>query len=103
MHRVGPPCAGAFRMTWTFITRRHRAYFLRGGLLMVLLSRAAAADTTPPTVPTGLTVTGVTFNHVSLAWTASTDDTGVTGYLITRTWPAGSASFTVAGNITTFT
>lgn len=38
------------------------------------------ADTQAPTVPAGLRSTGVTSSSVSLAWTASTDDVGVTGY-----------------------
>lgn len=42
------------------------------------------ADTTPPSVPGGFTVTGVTATSVALAWTASTDDTGVAGYKVYR-------------------
>ncbi|SDC66000.1 fibronectin type III domain-containing protein [Actinokineospora iranica] len=37
-------------------------------------------DTVKPSVPTGLSVTGVTQSSVSLAWVASTDNVGVTGY-----------------------
>lgn len=39
-----------------------------------------AADTQAPTVPTNLTVTEVTTTTVALAWTASTDNVGVTAY-----------------------
>ena len=42
------------------------------------------ADTTPPTVPGGLRSTGTTSSSVSLAWTASTDNVGVTGYDVFR-------------------
>ncbi|HEU5159340.1 MAG TPA: PQQ-dependent sugar dehydrogenase [Streptosporangiaceae bacterium] len=38
------------------------------------------SDTTPPSAPGNLRVTGTTSSSVSLAWTASTDDVGVTGY-----------------------
>jgi chitodextrinase len=38
----------------------------------------------PPATPTGLRVTGVTANSVSLAWNASTGPTGVTGYTVFR-------------------
>lgn len=38
------------------------------------------ADTEAPSVPTNLTVTGSTSNTVSLTWTASTDNIGVSGY-----------------------
>jgi chitodextrinase len=41
-------------------------------------------DTTPPTVPGNLAVTGTTASTASLAWTASTDNVGVTGYKISR-------------------
>ncbi|MBE9914623.1 carbohydrate-binding protein [Paenibacillus donghaensis] len=37
-------------------------------------------DTEAPTMPTNLAVTGVTTSSVSLSWTASTDNVGVTGY-----------------------
>ncbi|GKU78934.1 M4 family metallopeptidase [Paenibacillus sp. L3-i20] len=37
-------------------------------------------DTQAPTVPTGLASTAVTGTSVSLAWNASTDNVGVTGY-----------------------
>ncbi|HET8799091.1 MAG TPA: right-handed parallel beta-helix repeat-containing protein [Thermoanaerobaculia bacterium] len=42
------------------------------------------ADTQAPSAPASLQVTGVTTSSVSLAWQASTDDTGVTGYRILR-------------------
>jgi chitodextrinase len=41
-------------------------------------------DTSPPTVPTGLAVTGVTVFTVSLSWNASTDNVGVAGYAVFR-------------------
>ncbi|WP_329125170.1 glycoside hydrolase family 6 protein [Streptomyces sp. NBC_01465] len=45
---------------------------------------AGTGDTTAPSVPAGLTVTGTTASSVSLSWTASTDNVGVTGYDIFR-------------------
>ncbi|MFC9693446.1 glycosyl hydrolase family 8 [Kribbella sp. NPDC056951] len=41
-------------------------------------------DTTPPSTPTGLAATGTTSSTVSLAWNASTDNVGVTGYVVFR-------------------
>ncbi|GAA3464816.1 cellulose binding domain-containing protein [Saccharothrix longispora] len=41
-----------------------------------------APDATPPTAPTGPRATAVTAGSVSLAWTASTDDVGVTDYQV---------------------
>ncbi|MBX6383774.1 MAG: fibronectin type III domain-containing protein [Microbispora sp.] len=45
---------------------------------------SSGGDTTAPSVPTGLRVTGTTSSSVSLAWNASTDDVGVTGYQVYR-------------------
>jgi hypothetical protein len=42
------------------------------------------ADTIPPTVPTRLTATAISSSQINLSWTASTDNTGVTGYNIFR-------------------
>jgi hypothetical protein len=41
-------------------------------------------DTQAPTVPGGLRVTGSTGSSISLAWNASTDNVGVTGYEVQR-------------------
>jgi uncharacterized lipoprotein YddW (UPF0748 family) len=41
-------------------------------------------DGTPPSVPTGLTATPASETRVNLAWTASTDNVGVTDYRVVR-------------------
>jgi len=41
-------------------------------------------DTTPPSAPTDLAASLVSASAVSLTWTASTDNVGVTGYLVLR-------------------
>ena len=41
-------------------------------------------DTTAPSVPTGLTATAVSATQINLAWSASTDNVGVTGYRLFR-------------------
>ncbi|MDO3681008.1 cellulase family glycosylhydrolase [Paenibacillus ehimensis] len=60
-----------------------------------------AADTTPPTAPTNLQNPSKTSTSVSLTWTASTDNVGVTGYdIYNGTALAGSStttSYTVTG------
>ncbi len=54
----------------------------------VAVTVSNVADTTPPTAPTNLTVaspvTGNLKRRLNLAWTASTDNVGVTGYQIWR-------------------
>ncbi len=61
-------------------------------------------DTSPPTAPSGLHVTGHTSTTVSLAWNAATDNTGVTGYRVqllagstTLAGTTASTAFTVTG------
>jgi chitodextrinase len=44
----------------------------------------SVADSQAPTTPTGLHTTGVSAGTVSLAWTASSDNIGVTGYTVYR-------------------
>jgi chitodextrinase len=41
-------------------------------------------DTTPPTAPPGLVVTGAGATSISVSWNASTDNVGVTGYGVYR-------------------
>lgn len=60
---------------------------------------ADTSDTTPPSVPTGLTATATSGTQVNLTWTASTDTSGIGGYQIYRngtqlTANVPSASFT---------
>ncbi|WNG48981.1 alpha-amylase [Archangium minus] len=45
---------------------------------------APSADTTAPSVPSGLTVSSKTATSVSLTWTASTDASGIAGYDVYR-------------------
>jgi chitodextrinase len=62
---------------------------------------APVVDVTPPTTPTNFTSPSKTPNSVSLSWTASTDNTGVTGYLIfrgsTQVGTSTSTSYTDTG------
>lgn len=41
-----------------------------------------APDTSPPSVPTGLTATAVSSNQIDISWNASTDNVGVAGYKV---------------------
>jgi fibronectin type 3 domain-containing protein len=57
----------------------------------------AAADTQPPTVPTGLSATAISVSEIDLNWTASTDNVGVTGYLVELCQGAGCSTFAQIG------
>jgi chitodextrinase len=60
---------------------------------IVTASTQAVADTTPPIAPTGLSATAASSAQINLAWTASTDNIGVTGYLVERCQGVGCATF----------
>ncbi|MEV0714475.1 DUF4832 domain-containing protein [Asanoa sp. NPDC050611] len=62
---------------------------------------SCSGDCAAPSVPNGLTVSGVTNTSVSLSWSAATDNVGVTGYQVFRNGtlvgsPSGT-SFTDTG------
>jgi len=75
-------------------------------ILILLLSvfgttpALAARDRTPPTRPTSLRATSVTSYRVSLAWNASTDNSGTFSY---RVVVSDGGSYTVPQTQTTFT
>jgi len=52
-----------------------------------------AADTQPPTAPSALTATAASNTQINLSWTASSDNVGVTNYLIERCPGAGCGNF----------
>jgi chitodextrinase len=58
---------------------------------------AAPPDQTAPTAPGNLAASTVSSNQINLSWTASTDNVGVTGYLVERAQGSGSTSFTQVG------
>ncbi|MFR9800461.1 discoidin domain-containing protein [Streptomyces sp. MS06] len=57
-------------------------------------------DTQAPTAPSGLAYTEPADGQVKLTWTASTDDTGVTGYDV---YADNTLRGSVAGDVTTYT
>jgi len=61
-------------------------------------SSATASDTTAPTVPAGLVATPVSATRIDLSWTASTDNVGVTGYMVYR----NGALIANLGNVTSY-
>ncbi|WP_260612105.1 fibronectin type III domain-containing protein [Paenibacillus popilliae] len=56
----------------------------------------SGGDTTPPTVPGNLQVTGKSATSVILSWSASTDNVGVTGYTVSYGTNAVNVSDTTA-------
>jgi fibronectin type 3 domain-containing protein len=57
-------------------------------------------DTTPPTQPGTLTASAVSSSEIDLAWGASTDNVGVTGYSIERCSGSGCSNFAPVTTVT---
>jgi parallel beta-helix repeat protein len=55
-----------------------------GSQEVTLTVTPSGSDTVAPSVPSGLTTTSISNNEIHLAWTASTDNVGVTGYNLYR-------------------
>jgi hypothetical protein len=63
---------------------------------------ATTSDTTPPSQPTGLTANAASSSQINLAWAASTDNVGVTGYKVYRAGSTASInSATLISTVTT--
>src|SRR2546430_1094146 len=60
-----------------------RGNYVRTGTSVTVIA-PPPPDTTPPTVPTGLTATAVSSSQINLSWTASSDNVGVSGYRVYR-------------------
>lgn len=58
--------------------------------------QGGTVDAEAPTAPKNLAATGTTSNSISLSWTASTDNVGVTGYVIYRNGVQAGTSTTAA-------
>jgi PQQ-dependent dehydrogenase (s-GDH family) len=70
---------------------------------IVNVTTAAVPDTEPPTPPSNLNVSNLTQSSLTLLWTASTDNVGVTGYDVyqngvkVNTSPITTTTFNVTG------
>jgi chitodextrinase len=62
-------------------------------------SATTLADTTPPSVPGGVSATALSSTQIKVSWSASTDNVAVTGYTVYRN---GTQVGTVGGGILTF-
>ena len=98
--QIGTPTTASFSNTGltggTTYRYRVRAVDAAGNLSpysAIVSGQTLAADTTPPTAPTGLVATATSPTQVNLSWTASTDNVGVTGYRVERCQGAGCTNF----------
>ncbi|HEY0804889.1 MAG TPA: CARDB domain-containing protein, partial [Pseudonocardiaceae bacterium] len=86
-------------LTATYFVRAHDAAGNQSANSNSVTRTGSGGDTTPPTAPTNLTVTTPTSGQVTLTWGASTDNVGVTSYVIFRN---GTQDATVSGTTLTF-
>ena len=61
----------------------------------------APPDTQPPTPPTALIATAASGTQINLTWAASTDNVGVTSYMVERCGGTGCSSFAQIGTSAT--
>jgi chitodextrinase len=80
---------------------------ITGAWVMQMVAFKAASggtgDTTPPTAPSNLLATAAGTGGIHLAWTASSDNVGVTDYLIERCQGSGCSSFAQVATSSTTT
>ena len=67
---------------------------------MAVLPSGGPTDSEPPTAPTGLVQTDETENTISISWSPSTDDTGVTSYGLYRNGTPAGSSTTASATLT---
>jgi chitodextrinase len=108
---VGSPAGNAYSDTGLAPATAYRyqvratdaAGNLSGYSAIASATTPAAPDTTAPSAPTGLTATAVSTSQIDLAWTASTDNVGVTGYRVERCQGASCTNYAQVGTPTTTT
>src|SRR6266571_1743419 len=66
---------------------------LSGYSSIASVTTQGTSDTMAPTMPSGLTATAASSSQINLAWTASTDNVGVTGYQVDRCQGASCTTF----------
>jgi fibronectin type 3 domain-containing protein len=72
-------------------------------IMQMVAFRVAAGDTTPPTAPTNLIATTASASQINLSWSGSSDNVGVTAYLVERCQGAGCTAFSQIAALATTT
>jgi PQQ-dependent dehydrogenase (s-GDH family) len=86
-----------------YVTARDAAGNTSANSGVINITTASIPDTEPPTAPSNLSASVVTQSSLTLNWTASTDNVGVTGYDVYQnsikinTSPVTTTSFNVTG------
>ncbi|MGH8231203.1 MAG: fibronectin type III domain-containing protein, partial [Steroidobacteraceae bacterium] len=64
-------------------------------------SSGGGGDTTPPTAPSNLAANAISTSQITLGWSPSSDNVGVTNYLVERCQGSGCTGFAQIGTSTT--
>ncbi|RCH65266.1 Secreted glycosyl hydrolase [Streptomyces sp. SDr-06] len=86
--------------TVTYVVRAKDAAGNQSGDSNSVTRKGSSGDTQAPTAPSGLAFTEPAAGQIKLAWTASSDNVGVTGYDV---YANNQLLKTVAGDVTTYT
>ncbi|HVV18638.1 MAG TPA: discoidin domain-containing protein [Pseudonocardiaceae bacterium] len=87
-------------LTATYFVRAHDAAGNQSGNSNSVTRTGQTGDQQPPTAPTNLAVSTPTSGQITLTWGASTDNVGVTSYVVYRD---GAVDTTVSGTTLTYT
>ncbi len=84
--------------TYTYTVTAHSTTEVAGPASTPVVVTSGGADVTPPSVPGNVVLSTDGVSQVDISWDASTDDSGVAGYLVHRDWQfigwtAGDLSF----------
>ena len=95
---IGLACGTTYNLGVTAVDVTNQ---VSGTATLTRQTQACAGDTGPPTTPSGLTPSNVGQSSITLGWTASTDNFGVTGYRLYRdgvqVGTTSSTTFTFTG------
>ena len=98
--QIGTPTATSFNDTgrtaataYRYRVRATDAAGNRSAYSNIAAASTPALDTTAPTAPSGLTAGATSSSQINLAWSASTDNVGVSGYRVERCQGAGCTTF----------
>jgi chitodextrinase len=87
-------------MNYTLGVDSYDAAGNRSAVTTVLIATTACPDTTAPTAPTNLAASAVTATGLTLSWSASTDNVGVTKYEVSRNGTLVASPTTTSSNQT---
>jgi large repetitive protein len=99
--RLRPPAI--LNKTAQFRQGAPKSRFLLGTLAALAVGVAPIAIASPPTAPGNLAASSVSSTQINLSWTASTDTTSITAYIIERCQGSACSNFAQVGSVATGT